>query len=182
MTWIIVIAIFVLIIFWGQNAGKKVANIEDAFNKDLNAKGIDISSKIILGTYVGGHPDLDNMTTHVFSFKHENSLTLYAKLYKKPGNIETVYFDHLANIPIDRISDITIEDISSVEKKVTLGRVLLVGVFALAWKKDKKKQQAFVNIKWNDEKFQHQTLFRFENIGAFQEANKVRNALIKQTR
>lgn len=182
MTWIIVIAVFVLLVIWGQSVGKKAAKIEEVFNDTLKAKGIDTSSKIILGKYVGGHPELDNTVLNVFSFKHQNCLTLYAKLYKKPGDIGTVYFDHLTDIPIDNIKGISIEDASSIDKKVTLGRVLLVGVFALAWKKKKKNEEAFLNINWTDGKYEHETLFQFEDKGAFQEANKVRNSLIKQTR
>ena len=60
--------------------------------------------------------------------------------------------------------------------------MLLVGVFALAWKKKKKNEEAFLNINWTDGKYEHETLFQFEDKGAFQEANKVRNSLIKQTR
>jgi hypothetical protein len=41
-------------------------------------------------------------------------------------------------IELSTISNISIEDASSIDKKVTLGRVLLVGVFALAWRKSKK--------------------------------------------
>ena len=70
MTWIIVIAILVLMTIWGVNTGKKVEKIEATFNEGLKAKGIDTSSKIILGKYVGGHPDLDNTLINVFSFKH----------------------------------------------------------------------------------------------------------------
>lgn len=182
ITLIIFIFAFLALIFWIQRGFKKIKNIDNTFEETLKFKGIDFSSRINLGTYINGHPDLDDMITHVFSFTHENSLILYAKQYKNSANIETAYFACLAEIPFENITDITIEDNSSIEQKVTLGRVLLVGVFALAWKKDKKKQQAFVNIQWTDGKFQHQTLFRFDEKEAFQEANKVRNALIKQIR
>ena len=42
----------------------------------------------------------------------------------------------IGTIPIDSIKSINIEDASSFNKKLSLGRVMLVGVFALAWKKE----------------------------------------------
>lgn len=182
MTWIIIIVVVVLFVLWGQNEVKKVTKIEEIFVDSLQKKGIDISSKIILGKYIGGHPEIDSTLQNVFSFKHRNRLTLYAKLYKIPGDIGTVYFKHITDISIDNIKGINIEDATSIDKKVTLGRVLLVGVFALAWKRQKKNEAAFLNIIWVDGKYEHETLFQFENKGSLQEANKVRNSLIKQIR
>lgn len=183
MTWTtIIIAIFVLFTIWQLTKVKEIEKTEAAFNEALKTEGIDLSTKVWLGNYVGGHPEIDNSLTHVFSFKSKNNLKLYAKMYKNSADISTVYFSHLADIPIEKITNISIEDTSTIDKKVTLGRVLLVGVFALAWKKEKINKQAFLNIIWNDGKYMHETLFRFKDLGAFQEANKIRNNLIRQTK
>lgn len=127
MTWIIIIiGIVVLSTIWNLNSVKKIEKTEGEFNETLKAEGIDLSTKVWLGNYVGGHPQIDNSLAHVFSFKTESNLRLYAKMYKSSANISTVYFSHLADIPIEKIKDITIEDTSTIDKKVTLGRVLLV--------------------------------------------------------
>jgi hypothetical protein len=67
------------------------------------------------------------------------------------------------------------------EKRITLGRVLLVGIFALAWRKKKKNELAFVTIEWK-EKFENSTIFSFEGQEAMQKANTARNELIKMCR
>lgn len=83
-----------------------------------------------------------------------------------------------AEIPIEAVSDITIEDASSIEKKITVGRIFLVGIFALGWRKKKKNELAFLVIEWKKGKFEHFTTFSFEGKEAFQNANTARNKLI----
>ena len=82
-------------------------------------------------------------------------------------------------IVIENIKNITVEDASSIEKKITVGRLLLVGVFALAWRKKKTNELAFVVTEWNDGKFDHSTTFSFEGKEAMTKANTARNSLIK---
>jgi len=181
MTWVIIIG-FLVIVFLGLRGTKKAQGIEKAFINDLRGIGIDYSQKIDVGSYVGGHPDIDDVIHMVFCFKRDDKLTFYAKRYKKTSSIGSVYYDHIGDVPIGKIKDIIIEDASTIERKVTLGRAMLVGVFALAWKKRKKNDETYLNIEWNDGKFNHETLFHFENNGAFNNANKARNALIKLIR
>ena len=78
----------------------------------------------------------------------------------------------MAVIPCDKVLNVNVLDSSTIENKITLGRVLLVGVFALAWKKNKKKEMYFLEIEWNDGGFDH-------NKQNQQRANTARNALIK---
>lgn len=182
MTWAIIIGALFLVVILGLPATKKAQNAEKKFINELQNIGLDYSQKIDLGSYVGGHPDIDDMIHLMFCFKKDDGITFYAKRYKKTSSPGSVYYDHIADIPIDQIKDITIEDASTIEKKVTLGRAMLVGVFALAWKKEKKNDEAYLNIQWNDGKFNHETLFHFVNNGAFHKANKARNALLKLIR
>lgn len=57
--------------------------------------------------------------------------------------------------------------------------MILVGVFAFAWKKKKKNEIAFVEIDWKKGKFNNETMFCFEGENAVQRANKARNGIIK---
>ena len=82
----------------------------------------------------------------------------------------------MGEIPTSFITSINVEDGSSIEKRVTLGRVLLVGVFALAWKKNKKNSLALLVIGWNDGKFDQETIFQYTGDDAISKAN---NAKIK---
>ena len=91
-----------------------------------------------------------------------------------------LYPKYKGAIPINSIKEILIEDATTIENKVTLGRVILVGIFALAWKKKKKNELSFVTIQWTKERFNHTTIFSFEGSNAMQIANKVRNRLIRE--
>jgi len=88
--------------------------------------------------------------------------------------------DPLARISNDSITNIVIEDSSTIEKRVSFGRVFLVGIFALAWQKKKKNELAYLIIEWNDGRFDHETMFQFEGKDAMTKANTARNKLIAQ--
>ena len=127
-------------------------------------------------SYAGGHPDVDNNFNSVaYVFEDEN-----LKFYTMPISYEMPTFKF--SIKKDDMKNISLEDASTIENRVTLGRVLLVGVFALAWRKKKKNELAFVVIDWNDGKFDHSTTFSFEGTDAAQQANAFRNALISLCR
>jgi hypothetical protein len=182
MIWIIIIAAIILLLVWGYSSGKNTEEKQNSFESSLKDQGVDTNTRINLGTYIGGHPNIDKSITHMFCYKDKLALKLYAKLYKTPGVISSVYFDYLASIPTNAIRNISIEDNTSIEQKVTAGRIFLVGIYALAWKKTIKNKKAFLNIQWSDGRFDHETIFVFENGGALGQANQARNALMKQVR
>jgi len=166
--WLLLVAIFVLFIVSLVNS---IRNTEKT-NKSLSNKGINFNNFIDCGTYIAGHPSLNDGFNSCHVLPKDCSL----KLYHRPFISDMPTFK--AEIPFDKIKDISIEDSSTIEKKITLGRVLLVGVFALAWKKNKKKNHAYLSIDWYDGRFNHSTLFSFEDENAMSSANKARNSLI----
>lgn len=140
------------------------------FIEKLKKSGVDIDSKIHVGKFVGGHPEINE--------PFDNST-----LYLKKGDILIAHeinylFEEKATIENKLIKSINVLDSSTVEKNITLGRVLLVGVFALAWKKNKKNEMYFLEIKWNDDRFDNSTLFCFEGYESLTRVNTARNALI----
>lgn len=160
--------IFVLIIVIGVIIGPSKGNPFNRMKKD----GISQDNLIKVGSYVGGHPKIDN-------------LVKTSSIYKKGSNLiitdtRLIYPEYKGEIPIDKIKSILLEDSSTIENKITLGRVLLVGIFALAWRKKKKNELAFVTIDWNDGNFDHSTIFSFEGKDAMQTANTTRNRLIRE--
>ena len=138
--------------------------------------GYKVAELINAGKYMGGHTSIDRLIERCFLLVTDTDIEIYQKEYDFE---QPKYF---ASIPIKCISDIQIEDDSTIDKKITLGRVFLVGVFALAWRKNKKKEAAYLSIMWNDGKYTHNTIFGFENENAFQRANTARNKLIQGTR
>jgi hypothetical protein len=169
MGWIIGIGVVIVLFIILGSQGQKNIDKRTAFLKNM---GIDPNELVKVGAYVGGHPDIDNHYSSCVIYLKDNNLKICHE-----NEIAIPRF--LADIDKDKIIYISIEDSSSIEKKVTLGRVLLVGIFALAWKKKKKNEMAFLAIDWNDGKFEHSTLFSFEGKDAMQTANTARNKLIR---
>jgi hypothetical protein len=171
MGWVIfgVVVMVILIILLSKQGEKDQKKKTDFFE---NMK-IDPKELIRVGAYAGGHPDIDEFCPSCVIYSREDKLNIC----KLAGELNLPR--PLASIPIKSITDIAVEDASSIERKVTIGRVFLVGVFALAWKKKKKNEMGFITIEWNDGKFNHSTVFSTEGKDALQNANTVRNKLYR---
>lgn len=170
--WFIVIVVALSFIIGLINANNESKETK-AKMKDI---GMDYSQFVSLGTYAGGHPDMDNTVDNIYIRNEDNILSFYTiQVYgiSMPKAVPN------AAIPCADITDITIEDATSIEKKITVGRIFLVGIFALGWRKKKKNELAFLVIEWKKGKFEHSTTFSFEGKDAFQKANTARNQLIK---
>ena len=165
--WAVLAILFVIIVVSAVSGSKDMKHVEE----HLKLKGLKVSDFKKCGAYVGGHPLLNETIQGMTAIKQEDQLMLF----EFPSI--SVVPKHKANIPIDKITNIQVEDSSSIEKKLTIGRLFLVGIFAFAWKKKKKNELAFVTIQWKD-KFENNTIFSFEGKDAMQNANTARNALI----
>lgn len=167
MFWLILIVLLVVFILIGVNGQSK----ENEIREKCKSKGFDLKDLISIGTYVGGHPIRNDNVDYCHVCKIDNNLAFFRKFIgENPVRTFT--------INIDKIKNILVEDASTIESKVTLGRVLLVGVFALAWKKKKKAELSFLIIEWNDGRFDHLTTFSFEGKSSMVSANTARNKII----
>lgn len=168
MFWFIVVILIVFFIIIGVNGQKKETEIRDKYR----STGFDLDKLVRLGAYVGGHPDKNENADYCHVYKNGEILEFYRKVItENPVK--------LFSIRNESIKGITVEDATTMEKRVTLGRVLLVGIFALVWKKKKKNEIAFVVIEWTDGRFENATTFSFEGKEAMQQANTARNELIR---
>ena len=165
---IIVFALFAWLMIGGAEAAKKQ-------KEELSVKGFDVEKTIEVGKYLGGHPDIDKAESGISLIPRGDGLQLM-KLLSITGDIE------LGEIPNNNITNVRVEDASTVEKSVTVGRLLLIGVFAFAAKKKKKNELAYLIISWNDGRFDHDTIFEFSNLKPFEQANSARNKIIKLIR
>ena len=152
---------------------KKSKPVREVAKKRMDEAGINPHEVYFMGQYVGGHPEIDN--------------EFFCQLYKKDENLvlckDVDFFPKtISTIPISSITNILVEDKSSIEKKVTLGRILLVGVFALGWTKKEKHELNFIIIEWKDGRFNHSTVFAFSGEAGVHLASKTRNTLIKLAR
>ena len=169
--WALLIGVVLFVIF-GISGSKELKRTESK----LAESGKRLQDFKRIGNYVGGHPDINETINNIVISEDEQDLGLYEQksVFDMPN--------YIAKIPIKAVTDIQIEDASSIDKKITLGRVLLVGVFALAWRKNKKIEHSFVTITWKDGQFEHQTIFSFEGKEAITKANTARNEIIKMCR
>jgi hypothetical protein len=171
MFWTIVIIGLVLFAILGMVGRKK----QEENNAKLVELGYSIETKIETGKYVAGHPDINDSIPKTLIFPKDNKLEIMLEtpmeMPSKKGEIEN-----------SLVKNILAEDQSTIEKRITAGRLLMTGVFAFAWKKKKINELAYLTIEWNDGKFDHQTIFEFEGVGSMQNANTARNKLIKLIR
>jgi hypothetical protein len=151
------------------------SNAKEKKSEKISKLGYDTANEINVGKYIGGHPQINDELKTVSIFSKNNDLTIVR--YYEDNRITTPTF--IATIPISNIKNISIENKSTIEKRVTIGRMLLVGPFAFAWKKKDVNELAFLVIVWNDGRFEHETVFEFEGKGSMQTANTSRNSLIK---
>jgi hypothetical protein len=171
MFWTIVIIGLILFVILGISGSKK----QKENNEKLKKLGYSLDTKIDTGKYVGGHPDINDTIPKTIIFPKDDRLEIMLEapmaLPIKKGDIENSF-----------IKNILAEDQSTVEKRVTVGRLLMTGIFAFAWKKKKKNELAYLTIEWNDGRFDHETIFEFEGVGSMQNANTARNKIMKAVR
>ena len=161
-TFLIILIIFIaIIVIAGVSANKKR-------NEKCNELGITQNDLTQIGDYVSGHPNIDNSKNSVSYIISNNNIEFY-----------DVQISLLAKTPLEQIKDVYIEDASTIEKRISAGRLLLVGVFALAWQKNKKNEMAFLILKLNDGRFDHECIFQFNGKDAISTANAKRNVLIR---
>ena len=169
--WIIIVVVVVGFIAALISGSREASNTKE----EMKRKKMDLSEFIEMGTYAGGHPTMNDAVEKIYARKEEGNIHFYkidAYGISMPQDIPN------SDIPIDSITDITIEDATSIERRITVGRILLVGIFAWGWKKKKKNEMAFLIIEWKRGKFDNATTYSFEGKDAFQKANTARNKLI----
>lgn len=159
METLIVLMTMSLIFFLLYRASKRVrANIKNL--------GIEVKDVIHGLNYKCGHPSLDDPRPLNMALLGGNILLLGSN-----GK-------QVAGIEGRLIKNIAAEDQSTFERRVTLARMALVGIFAFAIKKKKKDELAYLTIEWSDGRFEHHTMFEFAGTGSMNNANKIRNKII----
>lgn len=171
----IIVFVFILLIVLIVIGGRKQKENEARVSRALDLLGIAPVSILFKTKYLSGHPDIDEAKDQISVVQSNGSIDLYFIPY---GLISGDPVKH-GSIPAGAITRIAVEDKTTVEGRVTIGRLLLAGVFALAWKKKKVDEAAYLVIEWSDRRFSHETVLEFTGKTAMQKANAARNALIK---
>ncbi len=122
----------------GDKAGEAIAKAnqerqqKNAIQKD--ARGDRLEAVAL--DYMGGYADHK---------KAKGILTFYQKQVEFSSPLSTKF-----TIPNSSITNIVVEGKDEVNRRVTVGRLLLVGVFAFALKKKSKDQEAYLTLELND--------------------------------
>ncbi len=147
---------------------------EDVAEHILNRQGLSARDFVESGTYIGGHPSVTEIIPSLIFRRTPQDFMFYIR----PTNvyIPTEKF----SIPVGSVVSIELEDTSTVEEKVTAHRILLLGPFALAFKKQIKRDSCFVSIDWKEGKQIYSTYFYFDGYNAMLNANEFRYKLIAE--
>lgn len=117
--------------------------------------------------YLKGHPDLTY--DKVYSFEIEDDKLCFVTF---DGKID-------GEIPLNSISRLNIQDYSTSDSKRSFSSVFLLGIWSFIFLNDNKNEVFRLNIDWNDNGRNNQTIFEY--IGEYSEdrANTVYNTLQK---
>lgn len=119
------------------------------------------------GKVISGHSSINEPIKSVLIFLNNAELII-----SKYSQLE---FKDIATIPLNSIEDITIEDATTIEKRLTVTRLLTIGIFAFAAKKKEINELYYVAVKWKTGNFQYETIFEFEGNNCIQFANIFKN-------
>lgn len=172
MFWIFLI-IVVLLFLWIGSVGAKQQAIKET---EMKQQGFLLDQKVPFSKYLSGHPDIDNPVENIFHIPstQNNDLHLFFVLH---GKVEKQ-----GSIPTAQIKNVSIEDASTMEKRVTVGRLLVLGIFAFAARKTVKNELSYLVIEWNDGRFDHETVFEFQGKDAAPRSHGVKNAIMRLMR
>ena len=169
---LLVAAIFALVVLFVVYSNKK--RREDVAEHILNRQGLSARDFVESGTYIGGHPSVTEIIPSLIFRRTPQDFMFYIR----PTN---VYIPaEKFSIPVGSVVSIELEDTSTVEEKVTAHRILLLGPFALAFKKQIKRDSCFVLIDWKEGKQIYSTYFYFDGYNAMLNANEFRYKLIAE--
>ena len=130
------------------------------------------------GRIISGHPDIAKPYLTNIKVTH-TEIIIYEVI---PVN---TLGQKIGEIQLSQIKSAKVEDRSTIEKHITAGRILLLGLFALAAQKSEKHEDFYLVISWGDGRFDFETIFEFEGnpgYNALEVANQTCNVIIKHCR
>jgi hypothetical protein len=130
--------------------------------------------KYFSGKYVSGHPEIVSPIAITSAEVNDSEVVIYP--ITQPSKLGPA----AGRIPIAAISNVVVEDRTTVEKRITATRLLAVGVFALAAKKTEVHPEFYVTVTWGGGKIANETIFEFEGQNAQTSANYLRNIIAKR--
>jgi hypothetical protein len=184
-----------------EGIGKAIADknrIKEEFlksNPPTDKNLDDMKDKYVFaGKYLSGHPEItkfNNLPKYI-RIKEDELLIIETAINTTEelinSNVENktiakfkekLNIDILGSINIKNITNVNVEDASTVEKRVTATRLVTLGIFAFAAKKKEKHDLYYLTIKWKDGKFEQEVIFEFDGKDSKTQANKLKAKIIE---
>ena len=158
---LMLIVIFLIIaVVWGINIAKK----SDKRDKEIGA--IDDCQ---IGKYIAGLPTADEPAPDVDCAITKNHFVFFAETNKELGKI-----------PRNSITQIIVDDKTKIAQRLTVTRMLALGIFSLAAPKKKTYVEFCLVIDWQDNRgIRQNTIFEFTGDEASKNVNRAANCLQK---
>ncbi len=131
-----------------------------------------------MGHYVYGHPGVKIPAPDITYGRLEAGRIIFYQIGESGFEVFPPHAIEGFEIPCDNIEDACVEDKTTFESRITIPRMFVAGLYALAWKKRDKREAAFLRIIWRDGRFSNETVFGFDGTGATLSADKARNFVI----
>jgi len=163
---VVVVIILILVILLRSAYKEQNANISS-----MQSMGYFTYQSTSTDRYIAGHPSLNAPIQKTVIFFTDTSLDIF--------DSSTLTQRKVATILKEDVTNILIEDKTTIERRVTVARLLLTGIFAFALKKKQVNELAYLIIEWNEGRFKHETIFEFEGKDSMEKANTARNSLIR---
>ncbi len=176
--WYLIIAIIIIIFIGtiGLKLQSPLLALPDKFKNSPQLDKLHVTKNggFPSGKYLHGHPEIDSQISDTQIMASETDVIIFAGRYLIDKVVK------VAEIPLTMIKNVSIEDATTFDKRVTLTRVAAIGVFALAAKKNIKNEISYLTIQWNDSRFDHETAFEISANNAVGTANSIRNMIIRK--
>ncbi|MBN2571170.1 MAG: hypothetical protein JXA68_03510 [Ignavibacteriales bacterium] len=158
---LIVIGIFIIVVL--GNKYKWNNTIPDPFNVELE------KNKLRSGTYFSGFPDLNVKIYFTYFIIESTKLLIY--IYYPENRLITF-------ILISNIKDISLQDKTYLDSRVTLTRFFTIGFWSFIFKKQEMKNGRFLVLKIQENEIEREILFHFDGENMIVYANKTYDALL----
>ena len=130
---------FIMMLVIGGSVGLGIAYLQKR-NRKSKVAHLNVIEEISMGKYLAGFEDNTSEVDNVFCNVTNEEFLFYSMGGKKIGTIE-----------ITSITDIILDDKTSVGQRLTATRLLTLGVFSLAAPKKKKHKEYCIIFEWEDD-------------------------------
>ncbi|MBL7176658.1 MAG: hypothetical protein ISS66_12605 [Desulfobacteraceae bacterium] len=156
----LIVIFLVLAVVWGINVAKK---------SEKRDKEIGAIDDCPIGKFIAGLPCADEPATDVDCVITKNHFVFFSETNKELGKI-----------PRNSINQIIVDDKTKITQRLTVTRMLTLGIFSLAAPKRKTFIEFCLVIDWQDNRgIRQNTIFEFTGDDANKNANRTANYLQK---